>query len=380
MRFPRILSLYATKEVVLYALLGLFGFGAILLGPNLLRHITDVANEGLTTREVLAILGALASMILSQAIPVGFLFGVLVAVGRLSSDSELTAMRALGVSLGQFFVPFVVLGLLVSALTGYLLHEVEPAARLKLREIGSEIAARGAIIQPGHFQPLDKRKERVLFFESKTDDGELRGVLISDRTKEDNPFTVLAEAGRFEFDGASARGTLELSRGDIHFEPRSITDDDYRTIHFEDFRYAFDASALPLGSGPCIILPREMKTGRIREILAHFRSYGEPPDCARVRTREIYELEYHQRFASPAAPILFALVGVPLGMRRSRGARSYGFLVCVLLAFGYYMLMSFSTLLADEGALPASIALWLPNLVLGVIAALLLARARRAEV
>ena len=220
----------------------------------------------------------------------------------------------------------------------------------------------------------------MLFFESKTDDGELRGVLISDRTKEDNPFTVLAEEGRFEFDGDSARGALELSRGDIHFEPRSISDDDYRTIHFEDFRYAFDASALPLGSGPCIILPREMTTGRIREILAHFRSYGEPPDCARVRTREIYELEYHQRFASPAAPILFAFIGVPLGMRRSRGARSYGFLVCVLLAFGYYMMMSFSTLLADEGALPASIALWLPNLVLGVIAALLLARARRAEV
>lgn len=367
------------KEVLLYTFLGLVGVGALFLTQNLLRQVTDVSNAGLTTADMLSILGALSTMVLSQAIPVGFLFGVLVAVGRLSSDSELIAMRALGISLGQFFVPFILLGVLTSAFTAYLQHDVQPAARLRLREIGSEIAARGAIIQPGRFQPLDKRKDRLLFFESRSDDGLLQGVLISDRTNPGNPFTVLAESGRFEFSAESAHGSLTLERGDIHFEPPSAVDDDYRSIHFEEFRYAFDASALPLGSGPCIILPREMSTARVREILAYFREHGEPPDCARVRTADIYELEYYGRYAAPVAPVLFALLGVPLGMRRTRGARSWGALICVALVFVYYMLISLSTLLADGGTLPASLALWIPNLVFAVIAIGLLIRARSAQ-
>src|SRR5512134_3291035 len=106
MRLPRILSLYAAREVLQYAALGFLGVGAILLTQNALRQLADFASAGLETRDVLAILGALVAMLSAYAVPVAFLFGVLVAVGRLSSDSELTAMRALGVSLAQFSMPF----------------------------------------------------------------------------------------------------------------------------------------------------------------------------------------------------------------------------------------------------------------------------------
>src|SRR3990172_12278334 len=117
MRMPRILSLYVGREVVQCAVLGFLGVGAILLTQNALRQIADLASAGLETRDVLAILGSLVAMLSAYAVPMAFLFGVLVAMGRLSADSELKAMRALGVSLGQLSVPFLAVALAASALT-----------------------------------------------------------------------------------------------------------------------------------------------------------------------------------------------------------------------------------------------------------------------
>ena len=105
MRFPRILTRSRPREVAQYAVLGFLGVVAILFTQNALRQLEALVGAGLETRDVLAILGALVAMLSPYAVPVGFLFGVLVAVGRLSADSELTAMRALGVSLGPFTHP-----------------------------------------------------------------------------------------------------------------------------------------------------------------------------------------------------------------------------------------------------------------------------------
>ncbi len=83
-----------------------------------------------------------------------------------------------------------------------------------------------------------------------------------------------------------------------------------------------------------------------------------------------------RRIALPAAPVLFALIGVPLGLSRVRGARSRGVLVCALLGLGYYVILSFSQHLALASLLPAAVAVWIPNVTFGLTAAVLICRAR----
>jgi lipopolysaccharide export system permease protein len=379
MRFPRILSFYVVREVLQYAVLGLLGVGSILLTQNMLRQISDFASFGLETGDILTIVGALVATLSAYAVPVAFLFGVLVAVGRLSSDSELTAMRALGVSLAQFATPFVVLAFGVSLLTWWLMSEVEPSARQQLRQVAANVATRGALVEPGVFRRLDRTGERLLFVDERDDADALHGILISDRTQQQHPFLVVAERGRFHFDESAERAHLLLEAGDIHFEPADADSPTYRRIAFATFDYSFDMAGL-LGVGPCSIPPKEMSSGRIRQILAHFEAHdGKPPECTKVKTSELYEIQHHRRMALPFAPLLFALLGISLGMRRSRGARSWAMLLCIVLVFSYYALLSFGTFLASEEALPASIALWLPNVVFGATSIPLLARARRSE-
>jgi lipopolysaccharide export LptBFGC system permease protein LptF len=123
-----------------------------------------------------------------------------------------------------------------------------------------------------------------------------------------------------------------------------------------------------------------MRTGRILEVLEYFDTHGRPPREVRVKQEERYEIQLHRRLALPVAPLLFALVGIPLGLRRSKGARSWGVLICVGLVFVYYSLLSFGSLLAKDGTLSALVAMWLPNTAFAIIAIPLLYRARRAEI
>ena len=99
-----------------------------------------------------------------------------------------------------------------------------------------------------------------------------------------------------------------------------------------------------------------------------------------MKERWRYELQLQRRFALAAAPLVFAPVGVSLGLRRTRGAGSWGALVCAILVFAYYVLLSVGTQLARDGTLSPAAGLWLPNALFAVAGLALLARSRRGEV
>jgi lipopolysaccharide export system permease protein len=376
-RFPWTLSGYVLREVVQYAVLGFVAVAALLVAQNLLRQLQDVAGLGVRAGELGEIALALGAMLSTYSVPIALLFGVLVASGRLSSDGEVLGMRALGVSLGQLMAPVMALALITATGTAWLLHEAEPAARRSLRAILTEVAARGGIIEEGTFNPLDRERSRLLFVDRREGD-RLVGVMIFDHSNPARPFTVVASTGEFQFEEESARAHLRLQQGDIHFEPKRAAGERYQRVAFESFDYAFDLSALTSGDA-AQLRPSEMTTAQLAEVLETFERRGHAPRFVRVKDRERYEVQYHRRMALPFAPLLLAAIGLPLGLRRSRGARSYGILICVALVFSYYMLLSAGTYFAESGTLPAAAALWIPNVVFAVAAVVVLARARRSE-
>ncbi|MCP5057399.1 MAG: YjgP/YjgQ family permease [bacterium] len=378
MRVPRTLSLYVLRELGQYAGIGLLAVGSVMLSQRILRELNDMAGIGIGFGDMLNLMAYLLGMLAAYSIPVAFLFGILVAVGRLSSDAEVNAMRALGVSLGQLVAPVAAVGLIVALCTGWLLSSVEPGARRDLRGFLGEVASRGGIIEAGAFNELDTTGQRLLFVDGRNEENELKGVLISDRTDPVKPFTVVANRGKFDFQRDTGIGLIRLFEGDIHFEREDAGDDRYQRISFKEFEYAFDLSKLAT-PGLDRIRPREMDNSLIQQVLSEWGPNDKAPGWVRVKDRNRYEIQLHRRLALPVAPLLFALIGVPLGLQRSRGARSWGVLLCVLLVFSYYTLLSAGEYLAQEGLAPAAVSLWLPNLVFAAVAVFLLYRARHAE-
>lgn len=371
MRFPRILFFYLLTEVVFYTVVGFFIFAMILVSQNFLRTLANAEGGIPNAPEMLSVLVRLIFIFAAYAVPIAFLFGVLLAMGRISSDSEVTAMRACGLGLGTIVSPVLVVAVFISMATGYMMIEVEPLARQDLRRVLQTLASEIGVIEPGTFHSV---ASRVIFARSRDEDDRLHGVVVWDESDANRPFTVFAEFGRASFDSVTEKFQLHLENGAVHLEPLKADVLDYRRITFATFDYEIDLAPL-IAVSVAQRRPREMTMEEIHAVLDRARR-GEALDDLRDKDPLEYERQLHRRYALPFAPFVFALVGVPLGLRKSRGARSWGALACVALAFVYYLLLSFGKILTSEG-LPPSVALWLPNLMFAALAIPLLRRASR---
>jgi len=369
MLLPRTLARSLAIEVATYAALGCLAFLAILTVQSLAQRLEDLASVGLLWSDTLGVLRWLVPMVGAYAVPMGFLFGVLAAAGRMSADAEVTAMRACGMGLGALLGPVLLVAVAVSVLTALLMMEYEPMARRELRAVFREVASRGAILEPGEFKSIG---DRVIFVQSRAMDNRLEGILISDRTNPARPFLVFAQSGRFIFDADQLVIRLELENGDVHVETRGSGL--HQRIAFQHFDYAIDAS--PLLDRTRNVRPREMN---LAELSASIERAGHELPAPDARDPNEYRAQLHRRIALPFAPLLFAALGVPLGLQRPKSARSWGVLVCTGLVVAYYTMLTFSEFLGTSGALPPALALWIPNVVFGLAALPLLWRAQRGE-
>ena len=375
MRLPRTLSRYMARAVLTYTALGLLAITTVMVTQNLLRFLDEMISANATGIDFIAIVGSLCLMLATYTVPIGFLFGILVAFGRLSSDSEIVAMQACGLGLRSLFSPTLVLGVLMSGLTAYLLFEVEHKAHLALRQRIKTMAARGGFIEPGRFRHLG---DRVLFVKSVDPSNRLEGVLISDRSDPQRPLMIFAESGRLNWNIERNALEFRLTDGDIHVDARGDVESLYQRIEFRSFDYHLDAESL-FGRSFSTLRPREMTLSQLRTVVARAEAGESLQDLRRANPAH-YELQIQRRFALPLAPLLFAFIGSSLGVQSRRSARSWGVFLCVALVFGYYLILTFGEFLALRRMLPAELALWLPNLTFALVSVWLVTRARRVGI
>jgi len=375
MRIGRTLSLYLMREVVQYAALGLLALGSIFVAQNTFRRLDSLLGTGFHSADFFLLLGSVVALMTGYLLPVGFLFGILVAVGRLSADSEVVAMRASGMGLRNLLAPIALLAIPVTLLSAVLLTRVEPEARRTLRGLWRTMLSRGAFLSPGHFITVG---DRVVFVENLSEKNRLSGVVISDHSNPERPFLVVASGGRFYVDEASSQVHLELLGGDLHFEPKDLQNPSYRRIAFERFDYPIEAAAL-LAEDIGKLKPRDMRMAELHDVIARGRA-GDRLREYRYSDVDMYVGQLHRRFALAVTPLVFALLGTPLALRRARGGRSSGALTCIVLIFVYYLLLSFGEHLNHRDVVPPAVALWTPDALFVLLALPLYRRGEHGRV
>lgn len=347
----RVLSRYVLREVLRFSGLGLAALLPLLVSRNLFQVLKEGIVAEVGAGDLWFLARCVGVMLLPYALPIAFLLGVLLAVGRLAADRELTALWACGLGLRSVLVPVLSLGVAVSALTALLMLEVEHRAQRELHERARALALRGSLLEPG----APRRFAGLTFFaRERRAGGELGGVVVTDHSDPERPLLVVAERGRLELEAGALR--LRLAAGDVDLGggvaagPR---------ISFERLDYAIPAELLRAAQ-QASVRPQEMPLAELRQIVARARA-GESLDAYRKQNPVAYLLQIHRRFALPFAPSLLVLVAVPLALRVRRNPRSSAALLCASLVGAYYTLLVFGQLLALEGALPAVAAVWAPN-------------------
>ena len=344
---------YIIREISIPILLSLLIFTFVLLMGRIPKLTELVISKGVPAQEIFQLFSYLLPTFFSITVPLSFLLGILLAFGRFSADSEFIALKASGISLYSLLRPVLVLALIFTLLTAALTIFVEPASktafRNKLFQIATSRASVG--IRPGIFN--DDFDGLVLYSRSMDERrGIMHGVFISDEREGEVPATIIARQGYFIPNPNNYSLTLRLTDGSIHRRPLKEKKATYQLIGFSTYDINLNLD------------------GQLTQVQNRHRSRGElswtelsqaAATTENQRTQLSYSTEKHKRIAVAFAPLVFALVGVPLGLQSNRSGKGAGFALALGISLVYYLLLSISSTLAGKGMLPVAVALWLPN-------------------
>jgi LPS export ABC transporter permease LptG len=395
MRTIGILDRMLVRQVLTPTALGFVTYTFLLMMRGLFSLVEQIFVRGLPLGDALAVLAATLPHVVVLTIPMGFLFGVLLAVGRLNTDNEILAIQAGGISALRLLRPILVMGLLLTGLCGYLFMDVIPRANRELRELRTRLFTSAKNIGRIEPQVFYEDFPNLLLYVKQVDNasGAWLSVLAYDSSSPGEERLTLARRGRVvtaETGDSAAEalpGASDGSSVDRTSEPWILLEDavTHQFLRAKPATYRVNNNQVQLfrpridrGAGVIRynVPMRERDTGE----LVRFVRGGPLPQTrpmteeGRRNQRRLAGLELHRRFAIPGACTVFALLALPLGIGSRSGGRGRGFVLSIAVVLAYYVMNNNGELLAQEGKIPAWAGIWLPNLTLTVLSVLLMRR------
>lgn len=388
----RILTRYILKEVISHGFLGLVLFTFIIFMRDLGRLLELIVRNSAPLPSVAEIFFLTLPTTFTVTLPMGVLVGILIGLSRLAADSEVTAMRASGFGVGLFLRAVAVFAIGVWGLAMLNSIYIAPKSAAALVALQGRLKSSQASfeIQPRVF--YEEFKNTVLYVQDaipERDRSLWRGVFLADTTDPASPKITIADRGvllndspdnlRFHLEDGSQQ-QLEVKGKDQY----SIT-----TFESTDIPIAVPASnergsdLLPVAQ----LSLRELLANSVREHKAATELVigGTPVErdlAIRAKAYDelkarYYEIEFHRRFGLPAACLVLAMVGIPLGLAARKGGKSTGFVLTIGLVFIYYVFSLLGVSLARQGKVSPWFGVWGGNLIFFLCGLVLLWRSDR---
>ena len=363
------------------AAVGLFAF-VLMLGNAIRDLLGYVLADQLTATTFVRLVLLLVPFTVSYALPMGMLTGVLLTLGRMSADSEITAMRAAGISLSRLARPVLLLGVLGFLLGLYVNFTAMPQARLQYqRELADAVRVNPLrFIVPRTF--IRDFPGYVVYV------GDKQGPVLKDfwlwelDSAERVLRTVRAGSGRFDYDETT--NTLLLTLVQAQVESRNTrAPEDFSTVPLVGTFEKTEQIRLPLdqlfGASRVQQKLKWMTYPELKAEETRLAALAVPAEQRRehARAQMKVQLVIQEKFQNALAMLTFALIGVPLGIKVSRRETSANLGVAVALALGYYFLTVMVNWLDRHPEYRPDLLFWLPNVVFLVLAFWLFRRVQR---
>ena len=359
------------REILGPLALGFLVYTFMMLIRFLFDSAEMIIRRGLPVSIVGELLVDTLPNIVVLTIPMSLLFGILIAVGRLSSDSELVAMRSCGISLLSLYRPILLVSAALTLANAYLMIDLLPRGNHALQQLRLTIITETVSkqVEPRVFYP-EFQGSLLYVFEMPKGENRWRGVLLAQSVPGSQNRITVAEWGRIKLDAAGERVVLELENAWTH---------DVDLNHPDRYQISFNKRLDQVLEDRFTSSQREKITRSkgLRELtLGELVARTQDP-AASAEERNLARVEIHKKFAIPAACLVFGLFALPLGFNNRRGSKASGFALSLGVILVYYILLNNGEEAARFGKLPAWVAMWLPNLLLSVGGLILLARKNR---
>jgi LPS export ABC transporter permease LptF/LPS export ABC transporter permease LptG len=365
----RIFTRYILKEVLSHGLIGASVFTFVVFMRDVSRILELVVRNSAPVPSVAELFFLTLPTALTITVPMGVLVGILLGLSRMASDSEVTAMRASGVSVRKFLKIVGIFGiaawLLALGNTVTLAPRSNAAlARLQKRLESTQLSFE---IQPRVF--YENFPDVVVYVDDVTTTSRAavwKNVFLADFRSGNVKITIAKEA--IAGNGGDNTIRLHLIDGEIH-ESDARTPSQYSI-------YTFDETDMALGRPP--IAKSAQETAPVAQM-----STSELLRQSRGSKRELarwYWIEFNRRLALPTACLVLVLIGIPLGLSAKKGGKGAGFVLTIVLVFVYYFLSVIGVSLARGGKVSPVLGVWMANIIFGVVGLLLLWRTDKTRI
>jgi len=429
-----ILARYILKEHIAPFLYALFVITFLFLVDFLIRILTSILSKGLGWRVVLEILVLNLAWMLALSIPMAVLVATLMAFGRFSSDNEITAMKALGVSPFRAMGPVLVVACLLGAGLVYFNNRILPEANYRAAALRNDIGRKKptALIEP---RTLIKDFEGYQIWIDRLDreSGAMRGVRIYGVEQGKPVRYTFADSATMEYANGGKSIVIRLNAGENHFVDHK-NPENYVRVRFKSQDVAIDnvdatlerrersyrtdremsteemldvvktsetrlkslreeyegkifeemkALDIVLGADSVRTVPPRLLEGSWRDAnppttlqLAELKRqekdrmylverYERREENERKEISQ-YMVEIHKKFSIPAACLIFAFIGAPLGIMARRGGIGTGVVYSLAFYILYWVCMMRGEAMADKLIIKPWVAMWAPNILVGV--------------
>lgn len=346
----RLIFTYILSELLPSFFAGVITFEFILLMFQALRLTEFIIVHGVSSTIMFKLVLSLFISLLPAILPMSLLFSVLLTYIRLSSDSEVVAMRALGYSLKSLTYPALFMATIVGLFSAHSSFYLGPWGNRSFELLTNEIGSSKAIatIKQGTFSEgfFD-----FVIYANKTNNktGELEKVFIFDERNPTFPTTIIARKGQILSSKTRTEQTafIRLIDGNIH----KGSDNNHTRISFQTYDLKLH--------NPINISGRE----KSMQSLTFDDLKQKMAESKTLDDTKKFSIEFHKRWSLAVACLLFALIGVSLGTQTNRrSGKGGGLTLSVGLIVLYWLLFLASDGLAKNSNLFYSYIVWLPNL------------------
>ena len=366
-----IIDRYITKELILPFLFGMGIFTSLGLSIgtvfDLVRKVTE---SGLLLGIALQILVLKLPEFIVFAFPMSMLLATLMAYSRLSSDSELIALRSIGVNLYRLILPAIYFSLVIVAITFCFNNFIAPAANYQadvildtaLEKKSTSLFKDRNILYPEYIRTDLPDGEKVttlsrLFYAEEFDGERMKDITILDRSQGSISQIITARSGTWNI----LENVWDFYNGNIYVLGE---DGSYQNI----IRFQHQKLALP--RAPLDLTTKrndynEMNLFQALDYLEVVKLSGKDKKIRKLKVR------IQEKISLPFVCLVFALIGTAIGLKPQNASKGQSFGICIGLIFAYYLLSIISSSLGIRGVISPFLAAWFPN-ILGLCAAIVL--------
>ena len=354
---------YIFKELFIVLGIGTVALTGSLFLERLLSLTGVMVNKGVSFLNVAKMVFYIAPAILILTIPMSVMVSSVVTFSRMSSDSEITALKAGGFSFYQLLVPVMVLSVLTYIFVELLMIFALPMGNQAFRNLLFNILNTQAKYEIKSKLFNDDFKNMVIYVnEKETSNSVMKGIFIHENAKNEESRIINAKEGAFFSDNKSFVMQIRLKNGTIHRVGKNKKK--YNMLKFEQYNVEIKIPRLDEFSGKALLKSRELSYSKLKEKIAKRKKKGLPFYSDLV--------ELHKKNSLPFTCLIFGFIGAPLGIKCNRSGKSGSLAASIFVIAFYYIMLLTGQTLGGAGKLEPFIAMWIPNIVIAVIAGYLI--------